>query len=137
MGNDEQTEMESALELNPELAKQRQNTYSSLTDLHGIDIFSDEFGKQVEEIEANYKKQEQQLKHVFFVHENQNSNVVDVWLRSQLFGEKEELILTQEYVNKEASLSLIDIGIITIVVLAVAALYLFIFNDKKARRKKI
>ncbi len=136
MGNDEQTEIDSALDLNPELVKQRQDTYSSLTDLHGIDIFSDEFAERLQEIEANFEKQEQQLKNVVFIEEAGNTNDVDGWLYSQLFVEKEELVLKQEYVNKEDSLSLIDIGIMAIVVFAVAALYLFIFNDKKARRKR-
>ena len=137
MGNDKQPEIESALELNPELAKNRQDTYSSLTDLHGIPIFSDEFDERMEEIEANYEKQEQHLKNVVFIEKNENINEAEEWSRAQLFCEKEELILTQTYSNREYKISLFDIGMIAIVVFAIAALYLFIFNDKKARRKKI
>lgn len=136
MGNDGWREEESILKLNPELVKQRQNTYSSLTDLGGIAIFSDEFAKKLKEIESNDKKKEQELKGSVFIEKSEKINEGNDWLRAQLFMEQEELILTQEYNNKESKLSFIDIGIITMAMLAVAALYLFIFNNKKTWRKK-
>lgn len=136
MENMEQIETDGALQLNPEIAKQRQDTYSSLTDLHGIDIFSDSFNDRAAEVEAERQTAEMQLKNYIFVEETEDIDT-DSWLLSQLFIEKEGLVLTQDYTGSKERLSIIDIGITAVVVLAVAALYLFVFNDKKARRKKI
>lgn len=131
-----QLSAENAIELHPELVKQRQNTYSSLTDLHNIPLFTDEFRVRMETDRQMRKKEEALLRNSTF---NQNFIMVqdsDEWLVSQLFAGQQERVLEQEYIQNDTSLSFMDISILLIAVLAVSALYLFVFKDKKVRRTK-
>lgn len=136
MGETEQSVLDGAIELHPEIVRQRQDTYSSLTDLYGVDVFSDEFNDSVETIENQQKESEQQLGKAIFVEEVSVVEDSDTQLLSQLFTTQEEMVLSQNYAGSDTGVSVMDVSLVLIGVLAVAALYLFLFSDKKARRNK-
>lgn len=126
---------ESDLELYPETVKDRQDTYSSLTDLAGIDIFTDEFREILKQVKEKRVKYEQSIKEGAFVEELLREQSRDSALTAQLFMNKEETVLRHDYQENSKGWSFMDIGLVLICVLAVSALYLFFFHDKKRRHK--
>jgi len=137
MSDTEQQKTEGAIELNPELVRQRQDTYSSLTDLQGINVFSDEFKENIDSVKEQRNAEEKNLNSSVFIKEINVSDSKDDWLLSQLFYKQEEMILSQNYESTGKELSVMDVGLVVIAVLAVTALYLVIFSNKKTRRKRI
>lgn len=137
MGDTNQKIIDGTIDLNPESVRQRQDTYSSLTDLHGVDVFSDEFKENIDSVKEQRNAEEENLNSSVFIKEINVSDSKDDWLLSQLFYKQEEMILSQNYESTGKGLSVMDVGLVVIAVLAVTALYLVIFSDKKTRRKRI
>ncbi len=128
---------DSEVELHPEIAKQRQDTYNSLTDLNGIDVFSTEFENAVRRITEEKNQRKQELNGQVFDAEMLRIKGADTELASKLFEGQEETILRHDYTNNVKGLSVMDIGMVVIAVLAVCGIYLFLFQDKKARKKRL
>lgn len=126
---------ESELELHPETAKYRQDTYSSLTDLNGIDVFSEEFQKAVERVLGEENRKKEELENKAFVSEIFTVQGADEELEAKLFLGEEETVLRHDYEKEKDNWSVTDIGMVLFSMLAVAALYLFFFQDRKARKK--
>lgn len=120
-----------AIELKPEVAKQRQDAYSSLTDLHGIDLFTDEFRGKKDIVEKNYEKDAEQLQEMIFDKEKNMTNENDDWVISNMFINQNTMILKPDYEKRESKISIMEIGAVLIAVLIVTAIYLFIFGKKK------
>lgn len=127
---------ESKLELHPENVKQRQDTYSSLSDLNGIDIFSDEFQERVEEVRGMQNQSYLQLQSDVFTAQAVSPAETDE-ITSKLFSGQKDRSLMHEYETNTTGWSVMDVSLVLIAVLAVTALYLFFFQDKKARRKRV
>lgn len=128
---------EGAVELHPELAKQRQNTYSSLTDLNGIDVFFTEFENTVRHAASERIQELKALEGKMFDGQMTIWEGVDGELTEKLFAGQEENILRHDYTQAESRLSFVDIGMVLIAVMGVSALYVFFFRDRKERKKKL
>lgn len=122
----------SDIELYPELVKDRQDTYNSLTDLAGINIFTDEFREISNQVKEAKVKYEQKIKEEVFAEEILQKQNREEKLISQLFINKEETVLQHDYLKNNEGWSFMDTGLVLICVLAVSALYLFFFHDKKS-----
>ncbi len=135
MEEDLQEETEGELKLHPETVKYRQDTYSSLTDLNGVDVFSEAFRGSVERVLQERSRREQEVEEEIFVSSVFPSRGAEEQLVSKLFLGQEERVLLHEYEKETGRLSFVDIGMVLASMLAVAALYLFIFQDRKARKR--
>lgn len=83
----------SEIEINPSVLKERSETYSSLTDVNGADVFTDGYGKLVEE----YQQREQQrysgtAKAVFAEKTEAEPNAEEA-VRNQLFMESDAQVI--------------------------------------------
>ncbi len=125
---------ENEIELHPEEVKQRQDAYSSLTDLNGIDVFSTEFQNTVKKVIQGKDQKEKEKKEEIFVNKIMVQQDYDIQLSTQLFLNAEELVLSHNYSENNAEWSLMDISLVLIAVLAVSALYLFFFQDRKVKK---
>lgn len=125
---------ENEIELHPEEVKQRQDAYSSLTDLNGIDVFSTEFQNTVKKVIQGKAQKEKEKKEEIFVNKIMVQQDYDIQLSTQLFLNEEELVLSHNYSENNAEWSLMDISLVLIAVLAVSALYLFFFQDRKVKK---
>jgi len=133
----EEQKDESEVELHPELVKQRQDTYNSLTDLNGIDVFSTGFMNAVNRVKEERNKEQQELEQKVFDEEMLQLKNADAELTAKLFEGQEEIILRHDYTRDTKGVSFMDIGLVLIAMLAVCGIYIFLFQDKKARKKKI
>lgn len=125
----------SDIELHPENVRQRQDTYSSLTDLEGINIFYDDFQETISKVKKIENKKLEEINQAVFVDEIIVENGSDVQITSNLFRKQEEMVLKHDYQEGNNKSLALDISLALIAVLAVAALYIFFFNERKIRRK--
>lgn len=128
---------ESALELHPDLVRQRQDTYSSLTDLNGIDVFFTDFENAVRHVSSERLQELQKLEGKMFDGQTTVWEGVDRQLAEKLFAGQEENILRHDYVQDGNKLSFVDIGMVLISMLGMSALYVFFFRNRKERKKKL
>lgn len=128
---------EGAIELHPEEAKHRQDTYSSLTDLSGIDVFSDKFQETVSQVQEEKNHKFEEMQNEIFTEEVIREQDADAEIRSFLFMGQKEQTLLHDYEKSTNGWSVMDISLVLIAILAVSALYIFFFNDRKVRRKRI
>lgn len=135
MGDKELHDPQGAIELNPKAVKGRQDTYSSLTDLHGISVFTDEFHNQMEAAERQREMEEEELQQSFFVNEVNILQDKDEQLLSQMFTGQQETVLKPDYTKNANKISGIEIAMVFIAVFAVTAMYLFLFGDKKLAKR--
>ncbi len=126
---------ENEIELHPEEVKQRQDAYSSLTDLNGIDVFSTEFQNTVKKVIQEKNQKEKEKKEEIFVNKIIIHQDYDIQLSTQLFLNEEELVLSHNYSENNAGWSLMDVSLVLIAVFAVSALYLFFFQDRKVKKR--
>ncbi len=123
------------IKLHPELVKQRQDVYNSLTDLYGVDVFSTEFRNIVESVVNERKQREERIGGQVFAEDMLRQQAADTQITEQLFLGQKQNILSPDYTSASDSWSLVQTGVVLIAVLAVSALYIFIFQDRKVRRK--
>lgn len=126
-----------AIELHPEAAKHRQDTYSSLTDLAGIDVFSDKFEETVGKVRKENESRSKEIQEGIFVEKVIREQDMDTEITSYLFLEQKTQVLLHDYEKNEKGWSVMNVSLVLIAVLAVSAIYIFFFNDRKIRRKKI
>lgn len=121
--------------LHPETVKQRQDVYSSLTDLYGIDVFSTEFQKAIERVMGEKRQREEQIGEQVFAGDMLRQRDADTQISEKLFLGQKQSILSHDYKSTSDAWSFMHIGVVLFAVLAVSALYIFIFQDRKARKK--
>ena len=123
------------IELNPDTAKDRLDTYSSLTELSGVNIFSDEFRNAKYLREKINENTDLNLKQFIFMKDliavNENS------YSSLLFSGTEKSTIMKNYETNKEGFSFLYISVVLIAVLAMTTLYMFFFYDQKKRRKRI
>ncbi|MBR5798737.1 MAG: hypothetical protein IKY23_01615 [Lachnospiraceae bacterium] len=123
-------EKQSDMELHPELARQRQNTHSSLTDLSGIAVFSDEFERTIHQVKQKNEASEKEIKDKLFFGEMMEMSGRDDLLRSRVFAEKKEQSFMQDYQVAENKFSFLEAGLVLGAILGMSAIYLFLFREK-------
>lgn len=121
--------------LHPEAVKQRQDVYNSLTDLYGVDVFSTEFQDIVERVSGQRKQREEQIGRQVFAEDMLRQRDAETQVLGQLFLDQKQNILTPDYAGGSDVWPFMHAGVVLIAVLAVSALYIFIFQDRKVRRK--
>ena len=125
---------EKDIELHPEEAKQRQDVDSSLTDLNRINVFSAEFQNTVKQVTEKKKQLEKDKREEIFVEEIVRQGNSDMQITSLLFMDRGETVLSHNYFENNTKWSLMDVSFILIAVMVVSALYLFFFQDRKAKK---
>lgn len=133
----EEQKDESEIELHPEVAKQRQDTYHSLTDLNGIDVFSTEFEASVKAVIGEQIEKLRKLEGQVFDQEPVSPKSTDEELTDKLFTGQQETILRHDYTKDQKGVSVMDIGMVLLAMLAVCGIYMFFFQDRKARKKRL
>lgn len=133
----EEQKDESEIELHPEVAKQRQDTYHSLTDLNGIDVFSTEFEASVKAVIGEKIEKLRKLEGQVFDQEPVSPKSTDEELTDKLFTGQQETILRHDYTKDQKGVSVMDIGMVLLAMLAVCGIYMFFFQDRKARKKRL
>lgn len=133
----EEQKDESEIELHPEVAKQRQDTYHSLTDLNGIDVFSTEFEASVKAVMGEQIEKLRKLEGQVFDQEPVSPKSTDEELTDKLFTGQQETILRHDYTKDQKGVSVMDIGMVLLAMLAVCGIYMFFFQDRKARKKRL
>lgn len=128
---------EGAVELHPELARQRQDTYNSLTDLNGIDVFFTDFEDAVRRLAAENVLRWKELGEKMFDGQVKVYESADEELTGKMFAGQEKNILRHDYTQNGNKLSFVDIGMVLIAMLGMSALYIFFFRDRKERKKKL
>lgn len=133
----EEQKDESEIELHPEVVKQRQDTYHSLTDLNGIDVFSTEFEASVKAVIGEQIEKLRKLEGQVFDQEPVSPKSTDEELTEKLFTGQQETILRHDYTKDQKGVSVMDIGMVLLAMLAVCGIYMFFFQDRKARKKRL
>ena len=128
------SQQEEEITLHPEDTKQRQDTYSSLTALNGVDVFSTEFQGCVKQILDVKNKRQDEIKEEVFAVQVISQQDFEMQATTQLFSGQKDMVLAHDYSASVGKWSLLNTGMVLIAVMAVSALYLFFFQDRKVRR---
>lgn len=127
--------MSENITIDPSVLENRSETYSSLTDANGVDVFTDKYGEQVEAYRQQEEEQYHSLEEDIFIEEMQYVKSRETEVRSRLF-----LTATtqpQQSSQKEsAEGDRLLFPVIGILVILMTAWMLHYFKKRKGRWKK-
>lgn len=127
--------MSENITIDPSVLENRSETYSSLTDANGVDVFTDKYGEQVEAYRQQQEEQYHSLEEDIFIEEMQYVKSRETEVRSRLF-----LTATtqpQQSSQKEsAEGDRLLFPVIGILVILMTAWMLHYFKKRKGRWKK-
>ncbi|MGN1314269.1 MAG: hypothetical protein ACI4VG_04545 [Lachnospiraceae bacterium] len=123
--------------LQPQAARQRQEVYGSLTDLHQIDLFTDEFRVILQEGKENKQQEEGKRRQLIFGENELQTEGRDDRLIRQLFLKSESRIPSQSYEQTKNRLTFQETAFVLFALMAVSALYLFFFTHKQKEKKAV
>ncbi len=125
---------ETELELNPDVLKEQSGNYSSLTDLYGVKVFTDDFTRQVEDLLREQEKQTEGYRQSVF----RSDHYWDIATNSYetlLFQTTAQAERIQTYENAgESNSAEICIGL-TVALLFVAGVY-YLMNQITGKNKE-
>lgn len=125
---------ETALELNPDVLKEQSGNYSSLTDLYGVRVFTDDFARQVEDLLKEQEKQTEGYRQSIFRLDHY-WDIASNGYETLLFQTTEQTERIQTYENAgESNRVEICIGL-TIALLFVAGVY-YLMNRITGKNKE-
>lgn len=101
---------EEVLQLNPYVIKERQSTYTSLTDQYGVFVFTNRFRQSKQQIETEAARQNEQLMQDIFNGRYLPEEQVENGLESLLFIKEKEQVIRQEN-NDTVSVHTLGYGI--------------------------
>lgn len=125
--NDENDE--STLDLNTDGLKNKKEDYSSLTDINGINIFTDEAKKAIDEKNINEKEKWDEAKNKLFT-PNYQTKDDEKNINDNLF--KEPVVFNKIFTNQQTKISFVWIIVCLTVVLGICV---FIFTRRFYKRK--
>lgn len=125
--NDENDE--STLDLNTDGLKNKKEDYSSLTDINGINIFTDEANKAIDEKNINEKEKWDEAKNKLFT-PNYQTKDDEKNINDNLF--KEPVVFNKIFTNQQTKISFVWIIVCLTVVLGICV---FIFTRRFYKRK--
>ena len=125
--NDENDE--STLDLNTDGLKNKKEDYSSLTDINGINIFTDEAKKAIDEKNINEKEKWDEAKNKLFT-PNYQTKDDEKNINDNLF--KEPVVFNKIFTNQQTKISFVWIIVCLAVVLGICV---FIFTRRFYKRK--
>ena len=126
--NDENDE--STLDLNTDGLKNKKEDYSSLTDINGINIFTDEANKAIDEKNINEKEKWDEAKNKLFT-PNYQTKDDEKNINDNLF--KEPVVFNKIFTNQQTKISFVWIIVCLTVVLGICV---FIFTRRFYKRKR-
>ena len=126
--NDENDE--STLDLNTDGLKNKKEDYSSLTDINGINIFTDEANKAIDEKNINEKEKWDEAKNKLFT-PNYQTKDDEKNINDNLF--KEPVVFNKIFTNQQTKISFVWIIVCLTVVLGICV---FIFTRRFYKRKE-
>ncbi len=106
----EQTNTE--IQLNPDEVKQRQDTYNSLTDLSRINLFTEEFQKQITLVEKKKSSNNLFLQANMFIMNPDNEKGMEQEILNGLFTKQNAITLLPDYQRKQKGWSLLESGMV-------------------------
>jgi len=121
--------------IDPSVLNERSNAYSSLTDINGIDVFTNRYEAQVKEYNENVQKEFMDLKNQVFFKQIDNEDSQYEEIKTQLFLNTQGQILKEEVQNEILTngLTVPVMGIMTIIFM----LFMVSYFGKKQSRKKL
>lgn len=125
--NDENDE--NSLDLNTDDLKNKKEDYSSLTDINGINIFTDEAKKTIDEKNINEKEKWDETKNKLFTPNNQTKKN-EKNINDNLF--KEPVVFNKTFTNQQTKISFVWIIVCLTVVLGICV---FVFTRRFYKRK--
>jgi hypothetical protein len=124
------------LELRPESVKEKQDAYTSLTDLYGVEVFTNWFEEKVsQEASADAVKDTEITSSVFSGRYDMTDTGKDE-IYGLLFTENTSQVLMQDYKNTGREISAFSIFMVGISMLGVLLLYRIFWIEKKGGRRK-
>lgn len=126
--NDENDE--STLDLNTDGLKNKKEDYSSLTDINGINIFTDEANKAIDEKNINEKEKWDEAKNKLFT-PNYQTKDDEKNINDNLF--KEPVVFNKIFTNQQTKISFVWIIVCLTVVLGICVV---VFTRRFYKRKE-
>lgn len=128
-------EVPSALELNPEVVNHRTETYSSLTDIYGIPIFSDDLEQKIREYQDEQAIQREKTESELFVKAMVGTASDYEQVKEQLFMQSQGLVLKNNTAIVQTS-PFMPITILGIMTAIFAVSLIKIITQRKKKRIK-
>lgn len=127
---EEQTQ---SIQIDPSVLNERSNTYSSLTDINGIDVFTDKYEEQVKGYNENAKEAFGELKNKIFIEQMSDEDSQQEEVKAQLFINTQGYIIKEEVQNEVLTngLAVPIIGIMTVIFVLFMVSY---FGKRKSRK---
>lgn len=127
--------MSENITIDPSVLENRSETYSSLTDTNGVDVFTDKYGEQVEAYRQQQEEQYHALGEDIFIEEMQYVKSRETEVRDRLFLNTATQLQQSSQKESAAGDRLLFPGI-GILVILMAAWMLHYFKKRKGRWKK-
>lgn len=127
---------ETELELNPEVLKEQSGEYSSLTDLYGVRVFTDDFTSQVQALVKQQMEQTEGYRERVFL-SDYDRKTAKTGYETLLFRsvEQTERIQTYEYAGKGNMIETVS-GLMIALLLVAGIYYLMNRMSGKGRQRK-
>lgn len=87
---------ENDLELNTDIVHNRFKTYNSLSDLYGIQLFTDQRTEEIKQYTQKQERKEKDIKENIFVNQSESKEKEDS-LVEELFSERMVIVMNQDY----------------------------------------
>lgn len=121
------------LELHPEEVREKTDTYVSLTELYGVDIFTKEFGERKTELILTADKEEIEIEKQLFVLWNGEVGIREDELSEHLFKTQNTEAYLPSYKTTYKAWGITEVIMIGVPVAIVLAIYILFSVDKKRR----
>ena len=121
------------LELHPEEVKGKTDTYASLTELYGVDIFTEEFFELTESVRKETALEQEKIENQLFNSWKGDLGVREDTLECYLFQENRVEAYLPSYQAGDNNMGIMEAVMIGIAIAAVIAIYI-IFPLVKKRR---
>ena len=121
--------------IDPSVIKERSNTYSSLTDINGADVFTNSYKARVEKMEKEQKETDKEFGDAVFVKAPNEEIDIEQQVKEQIFTGTTTQVQKEMVINDTSGNELIIpiAGIIFVVIFVIAIWY--IDKRKKERGK--
>ena len=121
------------LELHPEEVKGKTDTYTSLTDLYGVDIFTQDFQNKIRKEELEITKYRIRIEKQLFQDIDEESTEEMNPIVEKMFKGTQEEILMQSYDVESGRINWLESTGVILSVILVMMIYLVFFRKKERK----
>lgn len=121
------------LELHPEEVKGKTDTYTSLTDLYGVDIFTQDFQNKIRKEELEITKYRIRIEKQLFQDIDEESTEEMNPIVEKMFKGTQEEILMQSYDVESGRINWLESTGVILSVILVMMIYLVLFRKKERK----